>query len=246
MILKKLLPASVIALTVLGGFSCSRVKKPAAQIEREKWIESFNDSVKIYKERSESASKEIGQLHDEATEQLKNFEFVNGSKEGTGFYIYKGWRGRMPLQSSGLTARISEKEQLEIMATFTGGIFTQMVVSDGSSKYTTHIITYDKAVANRVGDRCSVGYFGASADSIAMIVADISTNPISISYLNGKTIGTITLPADQKNMILETYRLYQTLSAVHKMEKDISVYSKKIDIFRKMMERDDTLRNRKK
>ena len=111
--------------------ACTPKEKSDKAVERERWIESLNDSVALYKSQIDSATSRLEELHDNVGLMLQDFEYVNNPREVEGYYIYKGWRQRYPLQGNGLVARISKDEGLELIACHKGAPFTSVALSGG-------------------------------------------------------------------------------------------------------------------
>ena len=143
--------------------ACTPKEKSDKAVERERWIESLNDSVALYKSQIDSATSRLEELHDNVGLMLQDFEYVNNPREVEGYYIYKGWRQRYPLQGNGLVARISKDEGLELIACHKGAPFTSvaMYISDNQAQKLTVTLLNGKAC----------GSFTLSQDAARMISA---------------------------------------------------------------------------
>ena len=67
---------------------------------------------------------------------------------------------------------------------------------------------------------------------------------IEVTYLNGKKTGSLILPSDEKEMIAATWQLYHSQKDSHKLEKDIPLLSRRIDVCRRMLESLDSIQGK--
>lgn len=221
--------------TFAGGGCTQRVEKSEKAIEHEKWIASLDDSItSLQKEISESEL-----LLDEATDRvgvmLNDFDYVNNPREVEGYTILKGWKARYPLTSTGLVARITEGERLELVAALKGGNFTSIAVScGGTSTVESAVVPYDQALNYRSGGLNTVAFQGAEADSVAAFIADHELDKVQLVFLNGKASGSITLPEANCKMIAETWKLYSSRREVERLEKTLPMLNGRIAALRRM------------
>lgn len=229
---------SVISLLYPG---CSRVKKTAAEEEREKWLYSLNDSIASYQKRIGEATVELDALHAEIGNMIVNFDHVSNPKLVEGYYIYKGWSYRYPLSSTGIVARITQDEGFEIIAALSGGNFNQISVNAGGVEIESSVVPHDQALNYRTSTLNSVCFFGSAADSIGNLISDKANDTVMLSFLNGTKTGSYTISADQKEMIAATWKLYKSQSEAHHIENEIPMLSKRIDVCRRMLEANDSI-----
>lgn len=211
-------------------------------MEREQWLYSLNDSIAQYKASIDSASSALTSLQSEIGEMIINFDHVSNPREVEGYYIYKGWKGRYPLKATGLVARITEDENLELIATLSGGVFNSISISDGTSSVSSNVVPHDQALNYRAGSLNTVCFYGEAADSVAAFISDNMPEKITVTFLNDNKTGSFTLPADQKEMIAATWQLYYSQKDSHSLEKRIPMLSRRIDVCRRMMESLDSIR----
>ncbi len=231
---------TVIALSLLSSAGC-RKKTPAAVEEREKWILSLNDSVALYQKQADSVATAMSATREKISEIIGDFDYVSNPREVEGYYIFKGWRQRYPLKQTGLLARITESEGLELIATLSGGHFNEIGVSAGSTTLSSGIVPHDQALNYRAGNLNTVCFTGNKADSIAELVADNESSSVGVVYLNPGKTGAISLPDDEKKMIAATWRLYSLQKSVHNNEKELPRLSGKIAACRRMLESVDSV-----
>ena len=189
--------------------ACTPKEKSDKAVERERWIESLNDSVALYKSQIDSATSRLEELHDNVGLMLQDFEYVNNPREVEGYYIYKGWRQRYPLQGNGLVARISKDEGLELIACHKGAPFTSVALSGGD---------------------------GAAVDSVAMYISDNQAQKLTVTLLNGKACGSFTLSQDAARMISATWQLYSSQKQCEKLEREIPLLNRRIDTCRRTLD----------
>lgn len=229
-----------IILSCLCAFlfsaSCSKIKKTDAEIEREKWIESFEDSISFYQNKKSQVETQLDAANAKISGIMNNFEMVRNPREVSGYYILKGWNNRLPFTSTGIYARINENEKLELIATLGGSTFNRLGVGSGNSVYFSEIVPHDQAFNYR-HERFNTVYFsGGKADTIAQYIDSHRTEKINLDYLEGNRKTSFTLPQDQKNMIADTWQLYGSQLEIKKLQKELYICSRKIDTFRRMME----------
>lgn len=230
---------SILILSLLSCAGC-RKKTPAAVEEREKWILSLNDSVALYQKQSDSVASLLSETRNRISEIIGDFDYVSNPREVEGYYIYKGWKQRYPLKQTGLLARITESEGLELIATLTGAHFNEIGVSAGSTTLSSEVVPHDQALNYRAGNLNTVCFSGNKADSIAGLISENESSSVNVVYLNPGKTGAISLPEDEKKMIAATWRLYSLQKSVHNNEKELPRLSGKIAACRRMLESADS------
>lgn len=232
---------TLLSLALLAATACAP-KKPKAAEDREKWLTSLNDSIAAYQKQTEAVSASLAQTREEVGQLIGDFEYVNHSREVEGYHIYKGWQTRYPMTQTALVARITESEGFELIATLTGGVFNEIAVSSGGETLQSKVVPHDQALNYRAGNLNTVCFTGSRADSIGQLITAHDEDAITVTYLNGKRTGSLTLPADQRKMIAATWRLYSTQKAAHNDEKELSRLSGKINVCRRMLEANDSVK----
>ncbi len=239
---------ATVSLLLTSLAACSPKEKSDKAIEREKWIESLGDSIALYKNRIDSATSRLDELHDNVGMMLQDFEYVSNPREVEGYYIYKGWRSRYPLQGNGLVARISKDEGLELIACHKGATFNSISVSDGSASAASDVVPHDQALNYRRGDLTTVCFYGEKADSLAMFIADRQDRPVTVTIFNGGGAnGRFALQPDAARMIAATWQLYSSQKLCERLELEIPMLNRRIDTCRRIMETNaaDSAANRK-
>lgn len=229
---------AMILLLALGA-GCSP-KKPEATVKREKWLASLHDSIASYQKQTEEVNIRLGEARDKVGSLVGSFDYVSNPREVEGYYIYSGWKGRYPLKTTGLVARVTEDERFELIATLTGAHFNEIVVAAGSDASQSEVVPHDQALNYRAGSLNTVCFSGEKADSIGALIASRESSEIKVTYLNGKRTGTLILPENEKAMIAATWRLYDSQRTLHSYEKEIPRLAGKIAACRRMLEAADS------
>ncbi len=222
---------AVIGLTLAG---CSGVKKPEAAVERENWLLSLNDSIKLYQQQTEEVTANLSELKNRIGEVIVDFDYVSNPREVEGYYIFKGWKDRYPLTTTGLVARITEDERLELLATLSGATFNEIGVTAGGETRSSGVVPHDQALNYRTPEFNKVCFSGAKADSVAMLIAESPSS--EIIYLEGGKRKAVKLPADQQAMLAATWRLYALQKEAHGYEKELPRLAGKIAACRRMLD----------
>lgn len=233
---KKFFYIIFFALTIISGVSCKKIKTPEAVAEREEWIRSFADSIKECEQTIEIAETQLEEIHKNIQSMMEGFEFVSNPRAVEGFYILKDWRVKIPLTKSGIYARLTEQNVLELIVTLAGGEFDQIAVLSDGEELKSSIVKHDQALNYRYNNLNIVCFSGGACDSIAELIYGYKGSKIKLEFLNGKTPKQIDIPGDEKEMIAKTWELYDAQKEVRSLEKDIWVSSKKIDTYRTMID----------
>lgn len=234
MIIKKLLMCG-LAVVMMAG--CAH-KNDAGQRARENYARSLADSVANIKYEIDSCNNEIGQLNETVGTWLRDFTAVNNSREVEGYTIRTGWQNRYPLQSTGMIARITESEGLELIASLKGGVFDQITVSAAGNSASTAVVPNDQALNYRREGLTTVMFTGTQADSVAHLIADNILDNVQVTFVNGgRPTGSWKMPADYTKMIADTYELYSSHQRQIKLERHVRVLQEKMKLLREHTDR---------
>lgn len=230
------LPISFFFCLVIPVISCKKTTKSEAEIERENWISSFNDSVDYYQEHSRQLQSQLDIINTRIGGILENFELIKNPREVSGYYLVKGWSKKIPFTSTAIYARISENEKLELIATLAGGTFNKIEVGGNMSETVPH----DQAFNFR-HERFNTVYFtGGKADTIAEYISENHMDKLNLEFIEGNKKKSFTIPSDEKDMISQTWDLYSAKRQALILEKELWISSHKINTFRRMMEEEKT------
>ena len=231
----------VPALTILSLVGCKKVKTPEAALEREKWIAGFTDSVDYYKKRSEQLQQQLDIVNNKINGLLGNFEYIKKPREVTGYYLLKGWSKKIPFTSTGIYARINDNEKLELIATLAGSTFNRISVGGFYSETVPH----DQAFNYR-HERFNTVYFsGGKVDTIVNYIADNAQDKLNLEFIEGGKRKNFLLPSDEKDMIAQTWKLFESKREAITLQKEQWICSRKIDTFIRMMDANNKLDNNK-
>lgn len=216
--------------------SCTRVRTTDAEKEREQWMASFNDSIEFYQAQNLKTEQELGTVSNEIASLLEDFEMVNNPKEVNGYYIIKGWGAKVPYTSTGIFARINDREKLELIATLAGATFNRLGVGEGSEEVFSETVPHDQAFNYRHKTYNTVCFSGGKADTVAEYIANHHGSNLNIDFLEGNTKKTVKLSQSDKDMITKTWKLYSAQLKAKELQKQLWISSKKIDTFRRLLD----------
>lgn len=230
-IISFLLPAMLLASCAGGNADKEKAKND--------YKNSLADSIAAAEHHIDSCENEIKVLTDNVNTWLRDFTVVDNSREVESYYIFNGWQNRYPLQNTGLVARISNGERLEIIAALKGSTFNRIRVESGELSAESAVVPHDQALNYRREGLNTVMFSGAQADSVAQLIADNELNPVRIVYLeNGNVKGNWQMPEDYKTMVSATWMLYSSRSRQIKLEGYMKMLCKKIEILRAHKDRE--------
>ena len=219
-----ILPALLLASCAGGNADKDKAKNDYRQ--------ALADSITAAQRNVDSCENRLKVMTDNVNQWMRDFTVVNNSREVEGYYIFNGWQNRYPLQSTGMVARISNGERLELIAALKGSTFNAVMVESGEKSATT-AVPHDQALNYRREGLNTVMFAGAEADSVAQMIADNELNVVKIIFLeNGKPKGSWQIPEDYKKMISATWMLYSSRQQQMRLEAEMKKEFKKIEILR--------------
>lgn len=223
-------------LFIFTLLSCGKVKKTDAELERENWITGFSDSIEYYQDRAAKIEDLLHNINLEISGMLENFEVIKNPREVEGYYLLKGWKTKLPLTSTGIYARISEKEKLELIATLAGSTFNQIAVGKGDTEFYSDVVPNDQAFNFR-HERFNTVYFSSGkVDTIAEYISQHHNDKVNLQFLEGKIKKNFVIPDNEKEMIRQTWVLFNSQKEARKLQKELWISSKKIETFRRIMD----------
>lgn len=226
----------ILLLSLTSSFySCKKLKTPEVIQERENWYESFADSIIYYENEAKQIEQCLENINSRISSLLNNFEKVSKAREVTGYYLLKGWNNKIPLQTTGIYARINENENLEIIATLAGGTFNQIEIGN----FCSEVVRHDQALNYRHPTFNTVFFTGGKADTIAQYISNHESENLKLYFVEGGRKTSFILPLNEKEMISKTWNLYNNQTEAHKLQKELAICSRKIDTFRRL--KDDHL-----
>lgn len=225
---------------MFGSIACSRKNeaKERVQAEREKWESSLPDSLKAVERQTDSIRNDIQELSNRLDGMLNEFRYVDNPREVEGYYIAEAWASNYPLKSTGLVARLSKSEKLELIAALSGGAhFDRLRVEAGGMSAETSTVVHDQALNYRMAGLNTVCFSDSASNSCVKLIADNSESDIKIIYLEGeKQTGTLSYPQASKAVMASTWNLYETRYAMQRDERLIPLLARKAAVLKSKIE----------
>lgn len=229
----------VIGIMIAGG-ACSRKNeaKERVQAEREAWEASLPDSLKATQAQMDSVRAEIEVLNNRFDAMVHTFAYVENPREVEGYYIAGAWKANYPLKTTGLIARLSKSEKLELIAALSGGShFDRIAVETDGASAETSVVPYDQALNYRMSGLNIVCFSDSAANSCAKLIAENNGKAIKIVFKEGgKTTGTLSYSAVNQNLMQATWDLYDNRSTVTRDERMLPMLARKADILNAKIE----------
>jgi hypothetical protein len=215
--------------------ACSNNSDKPKNDKYDKWKESLVDSLQKARNELDSANLQVITMRNNVDSILNKFTHVDNSKYVEGFTIFKGWENRYPLMSTGLVARMSNREELELIATLKGGNFTAIKVTANEKTVQSAIVPYDQALNYRENGLNTVAFTGNDALDIASLIDMTTDSNIIVTFINSNDTktGLHTLSSDEKNMISATYKLVTWRKEIEHIEHQLPLLQEKVKIFEK-------------
>lgn len=229
-----------MAIAIIGG-GCHRRNeaKERVQAQREAWEASLPDSLKAIERQKDSIRQEIKMLSLDMERMLPEFDYVDNPREVEGYYIAKAWKTHYPLKATGLAARLTKGENLELIAALSGGAhFDRIRVEAGGESAETSTVPYDQALNYCMPNLNTVCFSDSAANSCASLIAKHEGGDIKIIYLNaGKKTGTYIYPRQSQSVMTQTWNLYDARSRMLHDERLIPLLARKGAIITEKIEK---------
>lgn len=227
----------LLSLLVVAAGCVKRVDKSAKAEEHDRWKASLEDSITALRQEASQSELNLDEATDRVGIMLENFEHVENPREVEGYIILKGWRKLYPLTSTGIVARITEGEGLELVAALSGGFFDRISVDAGGSSVESAVVPHDQALNYRSAGLNTVAFYGPQADSVASFIASHELSPVTINYINGGRISSSkVIPEPARKMIAATWQLYSSRKEVERLERTLPMINRKISAIRAMID----------
>ena len=226
----KFLALAAIPAMLLGACGKKADDSKKAQAD---YAKSLQDSIEIVKHEIDSCRDRVTVLRDQVNVWLRDFTTVANPREVGSYLIYTKFKDRYPSQSTGLTARILDNGQFELVATLAGGQpFDQINVQGPESGLSSAVVPNDQALNYRTEGLTTVSFTGAKADSIGQLIADNELNPITVNYLQGRPVKAWKVPEDYAKMLSATYLLYRNMNDARRLELRVPMLERKIALIK--------------
>lgn len=231
--------SGIVAL-IIGSISCSRRNeaKERVQAERDKWEASLPDSLKAIERQTDSIKNELQALNNSFDEMVHSFDYVENPREVEGYYIAGAWKPIYPLKSTGLVARLTKSEKLELIAALAGGAhFNRLRVEANGQTAETSTVAHDQALNYRMAGLNTVCFCDSAASSCARLIAENNGSDIKIIYLDGdRQTGALSYPKQAQSVMMSTWNLYEVSSRIARNEHMIPMLAKKGAIISRKIE----------
>ncbi len=221
---------AIASIALLAG-GCQRRNeaKERIQAQRQQWEESLPDSLKKMERQTDSIRLQLQSLAEEEKRILPSFRYVDNPREVEGYYIAGQWAPSYPLKSTGLVARITKGEKLELIAALAGGAhFDRIRVEANGASAESSAVPHDQALNYRMTNLNTVCFSDSAANSCASLIAANPDTDIRIVFLNGgKATGSFKYPKNSQKVMYETWTLYDTRSRISHDERMLPLLAKK-------------------
>ena len=235
--MKKLLYTLLIPAALLA--SCAHNGAKEREKAQNDYKQALADSIESAKLGIDSCENQLQITSDQVNTWMRDFTVVSNPREVESYYIFNGWQNRYPLQSTGLVARISNGETLELIAALKGSTFNSITVESGEHSASSAVVPHDQALNYRREGLNTVMFSGEEANSVAEMIADNELNNITVIFNeNGKVKGKWQMPADYKKMVSATWLLYSARRKQMNLEGTMRMLNAKINILRGHLDKD--------
>lgn len=228
----------VVILTGIMGCRRKNEAKERVQAEREKWEASLPDSLKAVERQTDSIKAELKALTNSFDAMVHTFEYVDNPREVEGYYIAGAWKASYPQKSTGLVARITKGEKLELIAALAGGAhFDRLRVETNGQSAETSVVPHDQALNYRMAGLNTVCFSDSAATSCARLIAENNGSDVKIIYLEGDhQTGSLSYPKQAQSVMMSTWNLYEVRSRMARDERMIPMLAKKAVIISSKIE----------
>lgn len=220
-----------IPVLISGIMGCRRKNeaKERVQAEREKWEASLPDSLKAVERQTDSIKAELQALSNSFDAMVHTFDYVENPREVEGYYIAGAWKAVYPLKRTGLVARITKSEKLELIAALSGGAhFDRLRVEAGGMTAETSTVPHDQALNYRMTGLNTVCFSDSAASSCARLIAENNGGDVKVIYLEGdRQTGKLDYPKESQSVMTSTWNLYEVSSRIARDERMIPMLAKK-------------------
>lgn len=231
---KLVLLTALLALLASCGSNVKENKEKASN----DYKEALGDSVKNIVSEIDSCKSALSSVNDNVGTWLRDFTVVENPREVEGYYIMNGWQKRYPLYSTGIIARLTKGEEIELIASLQSGRFNRIEVRAGDVTVTSGVVAYDQALNYVSGSLNTVMFSGSNAEDVARMIADNELNQVKLIFLEGnKVAGSWNIPTDYKKMISTTWMLYSSRKEQIRLENRELLLQKKLDILRRHIDK---------
>lgn len=223
----------LLLLVAIGGVGCKKYTGEKAAAQRQEWLASLQDSISMIADQRRADSVQLDNLRNRISDEIGRFTQVSNPREVEPYYILTAFKGKYPLSSTGIAARMMKNEQAELIAALSGARFNAIRVTSGTESATSLTVPADQALNYTSGGLTTVAFTGAQADSICQLITDRRNDPVTLQYLqNGGVAKSITLSAQQKDWVADTWSVCGAHKEATRLEGAMLMASRKIEILK--------------
>lgn len=214
-------------------FSCKQengANDPEAK--RQQWLASLQDSIATLRKLQSQDSTEIISLRKQIATDLESFAVVDNPREVEHYFILSEFKDSYPLSSTGIAARMLKSEQFELIAALTGHQFNSISVSnDNGASVSSAVVPADQALNYTAANLTTVAFSGSEANAIGAFVAENSSSPLTLNFLQGEAVvASEKLSDSQKRWIANTWRLTDMQNRVDSLEAARMLNTRRIEL----------------
>lgn len=229
--IKYIAPIFLFGGLIVASGCADRSAKQREIERRAAWEESLIDSLASARAELDSTRNNVTALRDRVASILDRFRCVENPREVEKYYIPEVKGFSYPLSATGLAARLTASEQMEIVAAHVGAPFNAIrIEAPGGISVKTPTVAHDQALNYRSGGMTTVAFSGKEVDSLAYRLTGIES-PVSVIYLeDGRPVGRVSLSSPQ----IEALRLASELASTHRSalldERRMQLLTRKIQL----------------
>lgn len=239
--MKRTLHAILILLLAAGGTGCKKYTGEKAAEQRQQWLSSLRDSISTISKRRQADSIRLDNLRRRLSQEIRNFSEVSNEREVEPYYILRRFRKQYPLVSTGIAARMTKNEQVELVAALADARFDAIRVTSGDESAQTQVVPADQALNYTAAGLTTVAFSGPQADSVCMLVSRHIADPITLEYLqNGKLSNRVNLTSPQKDWIGGTWSVCGAHREARLLENTMLIDSRKLEILKITLNQEET------
>lgn len=231
--MKTLTKVLTLSILLFSAGGCKKYNGEEAASNRDAWIESLNDSIARISQSRKNDSLKIVELQTRLESDIKNFSYINNSREVEPYYIPTRFKEDYPLLSTGIAARMMLNERIELIAALNGNRFNAIKVTCDGISAQSDVVPADQALNYTSGGLTTVAFTGPKADSIANVVAHSANSPVILQFLeNGNVKASINLSDSRKDWIIAVNNLTSARSELQRLERQMLLDSRRLEILR--------------
>lgn len=225
--------AVTVLLTLCGFASCSGGSgdKESTQAAKQHAAmrASLRDSVTHYAARVESLQARINELQPAMDSLLTLFEMDIRPEYVEHYRVARGWSGYDTMAATGILARLTENGTPELIASYKGGKFNALELSDGVNKCALSVVT-SPDLNYTVGGVTRVAFMGDEVLAFCRFVADNEGESLKVRFVGGNA-GSIELTQAQKSMLALMARAIDTQKEIDELNRGIMVAFNKQQLY---------------